>query len=73
MKTETTERTATPEEWAALIERVPPRVAVHLRSGRTAFVGLDGVRLHPPRGFAVSETALVRKVTTTFVPNGAPS
>lgn len=73
MTTNTNDRTATPEEWAALISRVPPRIAMHLRSGVTAFTGLDGVRLHPPHGYCASEPSLVRKVTTTFAPRGEPN
>ena len=73
MKKKTTDRNATPEEWTSLIARVPPRVAAHLRSGRTAFVGLDGVRLHPPHGYALGEPVLVHKTTVTFAPHGAPN
>jgi hypothetical protein len=64
-----TERTATPEEWAALLRSVPRRVALHLESG-TSFTR-DGVRIHPPLGYLAGEPVLVRKTTTRFARKGA--
>lgn len=63
-----TERTATREEWAELVEQVRaknPRMAKLLEAG-VSFVGLDGVRVHPPLGYAADdEAAIVRKTTIT--------
>jgi hypothetical protein len=61
------DRTASAEEWRALVAAAPPRIAGYLEAG-ASFVGRDGVRTHPPHGYVVRDT-LAYKTTITSAPS----